>query len=272
MSLTLTLREAPAAPVLADALRPDRLAGLSAAEIERLELRHGNRPAAVGELFAVDGGGSDDVRIAGDLARFAGLGAGMAGGRLTIAGGAGPHTGAGMTGGEIVVEGDAGDWAGAEMRGGRLVVRGSAGRRLGGAYAGSRAGMRGGEILVHGDAGDEGGAGLRRGVVAVGGRTGDAAGLAALAGTIVALGPLGAHPGASMRRASIVAMTPPDLLPTYAEATTYRPPFLRLLLRRLRDLGLPVGEEQIEGRYTRWSGDALELNRAEILILEAAGA
>ena len=132
--------------------------------------------------------------------------------------------------------------------------------------------MRGGEILVHGDAGDEGGAGLRRGVVAVGGRTGDAAGLAALAGTIVALGPLGAHPGASMRRASIVAMTPPDLLPTYAEATTYRPPFLRLLLRRLRDLGLPVGEEQIEGRYTRWSGDALELNRAEILILEAAGA
>jgi formylmethanofuran dehydrogenase subunit C len=270
VSLTLTLREAPAAPVLADVLRPDRLAGRSAAEIERLELRHGNRPARVGELFAVAGGGTDDVRVAGDLARVAGLGAGMGGGRLTIDGRAGPHVGAGLAGGEIVVSGDAGDFAGAEMRGGRLVVRGSAGRRLGGAYAGSRAGMRGGEILVHGDAGAEAGAGLRRGVVAVAGRTGDAAGLSALAGTIVALGPLGAHPGLGMRRASIVAMTRPELLPTYAEATTYRPPFLRLLLRRLRDLGLAVSDAQIEGRYTRWSGDAVELNRGEILILEAA--
>ena len=38
MTLTLTLREAPAAPLRAEALRPDRLAGLSQAEIERLEL------------------------------------------------------------------------------------------------------------------------------------------------------------------------------------------------------------------------------------------
>jgi formylmethanofuran dehydrogenase subunit C len=272
VSLTLTLREAPAAPVLAEVLRPDRIAGMSASEIGRLELRHGNRPTPVRELFDVAGGGTDDVRIEGDLARVAGLGSEMAGGRLTIAGRAGPHLGAGMAGGEIVVEGDAGDFAGAEMRGGRLVIHGSAGRRLGGAYAGSRAGMRGGEILVHGDAGDEAGAGLRRGVIAVAGRTGAAAGLAAPAGTIVALGPLGSYPGALMRRASIVAMTPPDLLPTYAMATTYRPPFLRLLLRRLRDLGLPVAEAQIEGRYTRWSGDALELNRGEILILEAAAA
>jgi formylmethanofuran dehydrogenase subunit C len=268
VSLTLTQREAPVAPVLAGALRPDRLAGMSAAEIERLELRHGNRRAAVGELFAVRGGGTDDVRIEGDLARVSGLGAGMTGGRLTLSGPTGPHVGAGMEGGEIVVEGDAGDWAGAEMRGGRLVVRGSAGLRLGGAYAGSRAGMRGGEIIVLGDAGDEAAAVLRRGVVAVAGRIGDAAALDARAGTLVALGPLGAHPGAGMRRASIVAMTPPELLPTYARASTYRPSFLRLLLRRLRELGLPVSDAQIEGRYTRWSGDRLDLNRGEILILE----
>ena len=154
------------------------------------------------------------------------------------------------------------------MRGGRLVVRGSAGRRLGGAYAGTRAGMRGGEILVHGDAGEETGAGLRRGLIAVAGRVGPATGLSALAGTIVVLGALGAHPGAGMRRASIVAMTAAKLLPTYALACTYRPPFLRLCLRRLRDLGLPVSEEQIEGRYTRWSGDGVALRRGEILFLE----
>ena len=268
MTLTLTLREAPAAPVGAEALSPSSLADLSRAEIERLSLRHGNRRTTVGELFDVSGSGEDDVCIAGDVARVSGLGTGMTGGRLTVAGSAGPHLGAGMQDGELIVEGDAGDWAGAEMRGGRLVVRGSAGRRLGAAYAGSRAGMQGGEIVVHGDAGEEAGAGLRRGLIAVAGRTGPTAGLGALAGTIVACGALGAHPGAGMRRASIVAMTTATLLPTYARACTYRPPFLRLCLRRLRSLGLPVTDEQIEGRYTRWSGDSVELRRGEILILE----
>jgi formylmethanofuran dehydrogenase subunit C len=268
MTLTLTLREAPAAAIGAEALRPDRLAGLSRPEIERLELWHGNRRAALAELFAVSGAGALDVRVDGDLERVAGLGEGMTGGRLTLAGGTGPHVGAGMRDGELIVEGDAGDWTGAEMRGGRLVVRGSVGRRLGGAYVGAGAGMRGGEILVHGDAGEEAGAGLRRGLIAVAGRAGQAAGLRALAGTIVAIGGVGAHPGAGMRRASIVAMTPATPLPTYTRACTYRPPFLRLCLRRLRALGLPVTDEQIEGRYTRWSGDGLELGRGEILILE----
>jgi formylmethanofuran dehydrogenase subunit C len=269
VTLTLTLQEAPSAPVRADVLRPDRLATLSRAEIERLELRHGNRPAAVGELFAVSGTGGEDVRVEGDLRRVVGLGAGMTGGRLTVSGDAGAHVGAGMRDGELVVEGDAGAWAGAEMRGGRLIVRGSAGRGLGAAYAGARAGMLGGEIVVHGDAGEEAGAGLRRGLIAVAGATGPAAGLRALAGTIVALGTLGAHPGAGMRRASIVATRPVGLLPSYARACTYHPPFLRLCLRRLRDLGLPVTDAQIDGRYTRWSGDGFELRRGEILILEA---
>jgi formylmethanofuran dehydrogenase subunit C len=269
VTLTLTLREAPAAPVRAEAVCPDRLAGLSRGEVERLEVRHGNRAAALADLFDVSGDGADDVRVEGDgLRRVGGLGVGMAGGRLTVAGDTGADVGAGMRGGELVVEGDAGDFAGAEMRGGRIVVRGGVGRRVGGAFAGTRAGMRGGEILVHGDAGDEAGAGLRRGVIAVAGRTGAAAGLNALAGTIVALGAVGPHPGPGMRRASIVAMTPPGLLPTYARACTYRPPFLRLFLRRLRELGLPVTDEQIDGRYTRWSGDGLEIGRGEILILE----
>jgi formylmethanofuran dehydrogenase subunit C len=269
VTLTLALRETPAAPIDTEALCPDRLAGLSRSQIERLELWHGNRRAALGELFAVSGVGAEDVRVEGDLTRVAGLGREMAGGRLTLMGGAGPHAGAGMRDGELLVEGDAGDWIGAGMRGGRLVVRGSVGRRLGGAYAGSRAGMRGGEILVQGDAGEEVGAGLRRGLIAVAGRVGAAAGLRALAGTIVALGGLGPHPGPGMRRASIVAMTAATLLPTYARACTYRPPFLRLCLRRLRTLGLPVTDEQIAGAYTRWSGDDLELGRGEILILEA---
>jgi formylmethanofuran dehydrogenase subunit C len=124
---------------------------------------------------------------------------------------------------------------------------------------------------VHGDAGDQVGAGLRRGLIAVAGRLGDAAGLRLLAGTIVALGGLGATPGADMRRGTIVAMSEVRLLPTFSYACSYRPPFLRMYLRRLRELGLPLTDEQIEGRYARWSGDGLELRRGEILVYEGGG-
>ena len=92
-----------------------------------------------------------------------------------------------------------------------------------------------------------------------------------LAGTIVALGPLGAVPGAGMRRGTIVAMSEVTLLPTFTFACSYQPPFLRLYLRHLRGLGLSLADGQVEGRYARWSGDGLELRRGEILIFEAGG-
>ena len=267
MTLSLTLREQPAVALEAEVLSPDRLAGASRDEIEALPMWHGNERTRVGAFFDVSGGGGADVRVEGDLSRVKLVGAAMSTGRLTVAGSVGMHAGAGMTGGELLVEGDAGDWAGAGMRGGRLVVHGSAGRQLGGVYAGDRAGMRGGEIVVHGDAAQQAGAGLRRGLIAVGGRVGEAAGLRMLAGTIVALGGVGALAGAGMRRGSIVTMAPTTPLATFVFACTYRPPFLALYLRRLRALGLAVSDEQLAGRYARWSGDGLELRRGEILVL-----
>jgi formylmethanofuran dehydrogenase subunit C len=269
MPLTLRLREPPTVPLETEGLSPDRLATLRIGEIEALIVWHGNRRAQLGDFFAVSGDGGEELRVEGDLRGVKFLGAGMSSGRLIVAGDAGMHTGAHMRGGELVVEGDAGDFAGTGMRGGRLVVRGSAGHQLGGALPGERAGMRGGEILVHGNVGDQAGAGLRRGLIAVAGRVGDAAGLRMLAGTIVAIGGLGAPAGADMRRGTIVSMSQVTLLPTFAFACSYRPPFLRLYLRHLRELGLPLTDEQIEGRYARWCGDALELRRGEILILEA---
>ncbi|HZC14847.1 MAG TPA: formylmethanofuran dehydrogenase subunit C [Thermoleophilaceae bacterium] len=269
MPLTLTLREPPAVPLETEGLSPDRLAGRPRGEIEALTVWHGNRRAQLADFFAVSGDADDELRVEGAVRRVKYIGAGMTDGRLTVAGDAGMHTGAEMRGGELVVEGDVGDFAATGMRGGRLVVRGSAGHQLGGAFPGERSGMRGGEILVHGNAGDQVGAGLRRGLIAVAGHLGDATGLRMLAGTIVALGGLGARPGPAMRRGTIVAMSQVTLLPTFAYACTYRPPFLRLYLRRLRALGLPLTDEQIEGRYARWSGDGLELRRGEILVLEA---
>ena len=258
MTLTLTLREQPDVPLDAEVLTPHQLVG----DIAALPLWHGKERTRVGEFFEVSGSG-DDVRLEGDLSRVRYVGAGMTAGRLTVAGDVGMHAGAGMRGGELHVEGDAGDHAGARMRGGTLVVRGAAGRGLGGER------MRGGEIVVHGDAGAQAGAGLRRGLIAVAGRAGEAAGLRMLAGTIVALGGVGPWAGAGMRRGSIVT-TEAKPLSTFTFACAYRPPYLRLYLRRLRTLGLPVSDEQLEGRYARWCGDGLELRRGEILILEDA--
>jgi formylmethanofuran dehydrogenase subunit C len=268
VALTLTLREEPAVPLETDGLTPDRLAPLSRGEIEALPVWEGRRRARVGDFFAVSGDGDDDVRVEGDVGRVKFLGAGMTGGRLTVAGDAGMHAGTEMAGGEMVVEGDAGDYAGVAMKGGRLVVRGSAGDHVGAGHPGERAGMRGGEIVVHGDVGAQAGAGLRRGLIAVAGSVGEAAGLRMLAGTIVALGGLGPRAGAGMRRGSIVTMAPATPLATFVHSCSYRPPFLRLYLRRLRALGLAVTDEQLDGRYVRWCGDGLELRRGEILILE----
>jgi formylmethanofuran dehydrogenase subunit C len=266
--LTLTLREPPSVPLETEGLTPDRLARRGRREIEALTVWHGNQRAQLADFFAVSGEGDEELRVEGDLRLVKFIGAGMTAGRLTIAGDAGMHTGAEMRGGELLAEGDLSDFAGMGMRGGRLEVRGSARHGLGGAQPGERAGMRGGEILVHGDAGDQVGAGLRRGLISVAGRVGHGAGLRMLAGTIVALGGFGAPVGAAMRRGTIVCMSQVTLLPTFAYACSYRPPFLRLYLRHLRARGLPLTDEQIEGRYARWSGDGLELRRGEILILE----
>ncbi|PYP38160.1 MAG: formylmethanofuran dehydrogenase subunit C [Gemmatimonadetes bacterium] len=273
MSLAFTLRTPPTVPLEAEVLTPARLAGLSAPEAAKLSVVHGNERADLGEFFQVqgtaDGGGAGEFRLTGDLSRVKHVGAGMADGRIVIHGSVGMHLGAEMTGGEIIVEGDAADWVGPEMTGGRIVIKGNAGHMVGAASRGSAVGVRGGEIVVFGNTGNEAGHGMRRGLVAIGGDAGDFAGVSMLAGTIVVLGSLGWRAGAGMRRGSIVTMHPVELLPTFSYACTYAPLYLRLLLARLRRLGLPVADAQVSGRYQRWSGDAVELNKGEVLILEA---
>jgi hypothetical protein len=41
-----------------------------------------------------------------------------------------------------------------------------------------------------------------------------------------------------------------------------------LQLLRVRELGLTVGEELVDGNWARWSGDRTELSRGEILIFD----
>ena len=254
MTLTLTLRSAPAARVWAPALVPRRLQGLSAPEVAALTVRCGRETLAVGELFEVSGTADEQLVLRGDLRWVDGIGMGMderrgAGGRAVW-----PSPGRADERRRDRGARGAGDWAGAEMAGGVLRISGEAGARLGAAYTGARAGMTGGEIVVSGDAGQEAGAGMRRGLVAVGGRTGSGAGLRMLAGTVIALGGIGAEAGIGNKRGSLVSGRALDPLPSYAFATRFRPPALGLQLRRAaragpgrrrraaaRDLGAVVG-------------------------------
>jgi formylmethanofuran dehydrogenase subunit C len=128
--------------------------------------------------------------------------------------------------------------------------------------------MQGGEIIVHGSAGNEIGGAMRRGLIAIGGDSGDFTGVNMLAGTIIVLGQLGWRSGAGMKRGSIISMHEVQLLPTFTYACSYYPTFLPLYLHHLRSLGLPIDDRQINGSYRRWSGDSVELNRGEVLLLQ----
>ena len=145
MSLAFTLRTTPTVPLEAEVLTPARLAGLSAPEVAKLPVVHGNERADLGEFFQVQGtaDGAGEFRLTGDLTRVKHIGAGMADGRIVVHGSVGMHLGAGMTGGEIIVEGDAADWVGPEMTGGRIVIKGNAGHMVGAASRGSAVGVRG---------------------------------------------------------------------------------------------------------------------------------
>jgi formylmethanofuran dehydrogenase subunit C len=264
----LTLKAQPQAPLEAQVVTPDQLQSKTAHEIALLAVTHGNERASLGDFFEVEGDGSLDILLAGDLSRVKGIGAGMTQGSIRIEGDAGMHLGAAMRGGEIHALGNVGDWAGAEMTGGKLHVKGNAGHGLGGAYRGSRYGMNRGIILVEGGAGNEVGAAMRRGLIVIGKDAGDFAGAFMVAGTIVVFGRLGIRAGAGLVRGSIVTLQGAELLPTYRYDCSYNPAYLNLVFQSLRRHGISIPGECAAGRFRRYSGDFNRLGKGEILIYE----
>ena len=274
MPLTLRFNETSSLPIESESLRPDRLAGLSEAEVASRPARIGREAVTLGDLFRIERKGNDDrLVLEGDLSHARGIGAGMASGRMTVVGGGGPHLGAGMSGGEIEVNGDAGPWAGAEMRGGLIQIKGDAGDLLGAAYPGSVRGMRDGMILVEGSVGRDVGLALRRGVIAVGGASGEGLGRGMIAGSVFAFGAVGPLAGSGMKRGTLACVDPGSSYlpsPTFAGAGRHRFPFVTLFLRAIRDRGFPV-PDGLEGReWERYNGDLLEGGRGELLILPPA--
>lgn len=272
MPLRLTLRQTTPLPIEVEGITPGAIRGQSTAQIERLEILHGNTRLPLAEFFTVTGNGDDEtIEWEGDLSGVHWIGAKMHSGRIQVLGSAGRHVGSKLRGGEIHIEGNAGDWLGGEMHGGLIHVHGSVANWVGAAYPGSPRGMTRGTILVDGDAGNEIGHAMRRGLIAVGGKAGDLAGFNMLAGTILLFGRSGVRHGAGMKRGTIALLGDrrPSLLPTFRHACRFQPTALRLLAASLKRHGFQAPLDRLQNSCELYNGDLLAGGRGELLIRAA---
>lgn len=268
MSIKLRLHTQSDVPLEMNCITPDAIKNLSQSGVEHLEIIHGNDTARLADFFTVKGKGDATIHVEGDASTIKYIGAGMTHGEIVVDGSVGMHLGCGMSGGQITVNGNAADWVGPEMSGGRIIINGNAGHMVGSAYRGQSIGILGGEIFVHGNVKNETGNSMRRGLIAVAGNAGDFTGVNLLAGSVIVMGELGGRTGAGMKRGTIVSFKDAEMLPTFEHACTYHPVFLRFYLMHLRKQGFDIDDRFINGRYDRWSGDSIELNRGEILLFK----
>lgn len=286
MQVTLSLKQTTQLPVEAESLIPENVDGKDEAEIARLPLLVGSQWETVADWFdvaldeavgetpeeAADEAASErpdvsaDLLVKGDLTRFKRLGEGMSSGRMVVEGAVGFHAGARMSGGSLTIHGDAADFLGAHMKGGRIVVHGNAGHYTAASYRGEPRGMKGGTIIVTGNAGQMLGARMRRGLIYVLGDCGDVPGFNMKAGTIVVGGKPGVRVGARMVRGTIILLSEAtEMLPTFVQACTYRPPVWGVLHTHLADQGF---EPQVgpADDFKLYSGDFNEGGKGEVLV------
>jgi formylmethanofuran dehydrogenase subunit C len=265
-ALTLTLRTIPAQRVDISPLNPHRLAGLSKAEIEAIELP-GCR-LRVGDLFEVRDGDAQHLVIGDSCDRLAHIGSRMEHGTITVEGDCGSYAGLGMRGGRIVITGNADLFTGSGMKAGLLEIRGNAGDFAGAALPGDMQGMRGGILMVHGNAGDRAGDRMRRGLILVGGNAGAFCGSRMLAGTIFIAGQVGIMPGFALKRGTLLLARPPaELCATFQDSGEHSLLFLTLLEKDLQRHGeLFAGFLPLKNRVRRYCGDLANGGAGEILV------
>lgn len=194
-ALTLTLRNPLRQRLDVSLLTPGYLQTLTVPDIGALPLWLGRQQTTVGELFDIHGDVGPTVVLRNTGDRLDGIGSGMDAGTLIVEGAAGLYAGRGMRGGTLHIHGSCGAYAGAVMQGGVLRIDGDAGDHLGGVPAGERVGMRGGVITVRGRAGVRAGDRMRRGLLLIEGDVGAYCGSRLIAGTVIALGQVGAGAG-----------------------------------------------------------------------------
>jgi formylmethanofuran dehydrogenase subunit C len=258
--------------VWGDTLRPDRLAGLSRTELERIQLRVGSGQELIPALFSISGEpDGETLHLEGSLENVREVGRGMKHGRLEVAGNLGSYAGAEMQGGVMTVAGSAGPGAGVAMAGGVLQIGGMAGDYVGGPWPGETVGMRGGIIVVDGGAGEAAAHRMRRGLLLIHGPTGAGLGWGMIAGTVILTGDWPDAVGIGMRRGSIITTNPTsqhNLTAGFMPAGRQWPGFLALYLRALQAHSIPCTDlaSHVGSAFDRYNGDRLVSGQGEILI------
>jgi formylmethanofuran dehydrogenase subunit C len=267
MSVRLRLRQPPGLRLDLRGLNPATLAGLGAAQIERLTIGQGRGLLPLAEFFdvALEGEG-DTLSFEGDLSRCDRVGWGLAGGIIVVEGPVGDHVGGSMTAGALHVRGSAGQLAACDMAGGQLTVDGDVGDFAASALPGSLDGMRGGTFIVRGNAGQRFADRMRRGTVLVFGDVGDFFASRMVAGSIALGGRCGAHVAYGMRRGSLVFAGPaPAVSPTFVPAIAEAPVAWQLLARDLARHGGPFAELPSR-RPQRHLGDVAVGGKGELIL------
>lgn len=262
---TFTLRQEPPQRVDLSALTPDRLAGKSVKQIEEIEIGVTRMSTKVGDLFKLSEGELKSVRFEGGSSRFDLVGAKLLpgfeihvegdvgaqcgrlakGGKIAVAGGAGPHAASGNLGADIEIKGDVGDF-------------------LAGPLAGELVGMAGGRVIVRGKAGARAGDRLRRGILIIEGDAGEDLGARLIAGTIIVLGAASGRIGYLNKRGSLVLAQDRCLGPTYVDCGAYELTFARLFARSLRERSAPAAD-LLSRKLRRYGGDTAVYGKGEIL-------
>lgn len=266
-ALTFSLKTRLQQPINCSALTPDKLDGMSIAEIAGTRLGNGKNPLRTDEVFEITGTDAHHIffREASDKLDY--IGANMSSGNITVEGDAGDYLGFGMKGGEIHCQGSTQAFAACSMRGGLLEIGGNTGDFLGAGIDGSRKGMLGGTVIVKGNAGDRVGDQMRRGLILIEGNAGDYCASRMIAGTIGVLGNLGSYTAFNMHRGTLLLKQPPKLHATMQDCGNHTLPFLNLLFKSFSNYETAFAKLNTQ-RVRRFVGDAACSGNGEILVLQ----
>jgi formylmethanofuran dehydrogenase subunit C len=263
--LVLKLRARPEQRLDLSPLVPHRLAGMTAAEIERIAVHTTRTRMTVGDVFRLRMGDVDHIRLQGACDRLDRIGERMTGGEIVVDGDVGAQAGRLMSGGQIIVRGSAGPWAASGMRGGELRIAGDADGRLGGPLSGETAGMRGGIVVVGGSVGERAGDRMRRGTIIVEGGAGPYAGSRMIAGTLIVRRNAGALPGYLMRRGTIVLGAGAEQMsPTFIDCGVHELLAMKLMADFVRNYSASLAST-FRRPLRRLAGDMAVLGKGEIL-------
>jgi len=245
-------------------ITPDNLAGLSLAEVEHLSVPHGGRAIALAELFFVERAPDSVLLIEIGDERLDHVGAGMTAGEIIVEGPVGAWAGLAMSGGVLRIAGDAGDFVGAELSGGRIELAGNAGSHAGAASSGSRRGMSGGLLRIAGSVGQRAAERQRGGLIVVFGNAGEGLATDMIAGTTCVHGTVAPRMGRGMKRGTVLCHKVPELPAGFVDTGTHDLIALRLLARRVAELGEMIGAATSARRIV---GDTLLGGQGEVLVV-----